>query len=182
MNEERRSACPLGPFVRRRSSHSGTHPRERLQLAHSQQDDGDGRVDSAGSTARSAASGRVLPGVDAVHDQRGCGSGQAGVASHRVAHRAPGHEAVRPGGRLDGAHRARPFNDDEDTPENEAAQCKYYEDDNLDKIGSIQIKDFRYVPERTAGPCGLKQNLDKDVVRRVLGWHAGSSTITTMTP
>ena len=68
-----------------------------------------------------------------------------------------------------------PFNDDEDTPENEAAQCKYYEDDNLDKIGSIQIKDFRYVPERTAGPCGLKQNLDKDVVlRRVLGWHAGS--------
>lgn len=68
-----------------------------------------------------------------------------------------------------------PFNDDEDTPENEAAQCKYYEDDNLDKIGSIQIKDFRYVPERTAAPCGLKQSLDEDLVlRRVLGWHAGS--------
>ena len=69
-----------------------------------------------------------------------------------------------------------PLNDDTCTAAvNEADRCVSYPDDNLEKIGQFRIEDFRYVPERSAGPCGLTPTTDADaVVRMVIGWQAGS--------
>jgi hypothetical protein len=54
--------------------------------------------------------------------------------------------------------------------------CPHYDDDNLDKIGSIRIEEFRYLVDRSADPCGLTL-VDNDaaktklVLGSVLGWQ-----------
>jgi hypothetical protein len=69
-----------------------------------------------------------------------------------------------------------PLNDNSCTPAvNEADKCVFYPDDNLEKLGLFRIQDFRYVPQRSAGPCGLSPTTDPDtVLRMVIGWQAGS--------
>jgi hypothetical protein len=42
-------------------------------------------------------------------------------------------------------------------------------------MGVFRIMDFRYVPKRSAGPCGLEKESDPELVlRKVIGWQAGS--------
>lgn len=68
-----------------------------------------------------------------------------------------------------------PFNDDSCTSADEAAKCPVYPDDNLNNMGVFRIEDFRYIPQRSAGPCGLTKSGEPDkVLQKVLGWQAGS--------
>lgn len=68
-----------------------------------------------------------------------------------------------------------PFNDNSCTPADEAEDCPVHADDNLNNMGVFRIMDFRYIPKRSAGPCGLEKESDPELVlRKVLGWQAGS--------
>ncbi len=57
------------------------------------------------------------------------------------------------------------------------SNCPFYPDDNLAKIGLMQIKDFRYIALRN-GPCAIQAVKTPEeqsmVLPNVLGWQAGS--------